>query len=248
MKKLEINPGDTFENKHWRVIREVEKKNGNRCFSCECLLCNREYKLELNSLRKKDECFCCRSCAISQDLTGQKFGRLTIISKHSQYKNGRWKYNCICDCGNEKIVLSSSLKNGNTQSCGCYNKERSIETNSGENHPNWRGGITPQNQLDRNHLFNIINPLVRERDKYTCQKCSQYKGWLEVHHIFDFATYEELRFEIDNLITLCKNCHDDFHAVYPVHGTNTLNDLEVFLGHEFSYRSELIRSYNLYYN
>lgn len=57
-----------------------------------------------------------------EDLTNQKFGRLTVI-KRAPNKNGRTAWYCRCDCGNEKIVISKSLKDGNTKSCGCYHKE-----------------------------------------------------------------------------------------------------------------------------
>lgn len=62
------------------------------------------------------------------DLTGRRFGRLTVIEKAesstqpSGQKKTRWR--CKCDCGNEIIVLGYSLKDGNTQSCGCLNIEK----------------------------------------------------------------------------------------------------------------------------
>lgn len=61
------------------------------------------------------------------DLTGQRFGRLEVLSRANDYigKNGRKRtcWNCKCDCGNECIVRSECLKSGATKSCGCYNKE-----------------------------------------------------------------------------------------------------------------------------
>ena len=64
----------------------------------------------------------------SVDLTGQKFGRLTVVRfDHSQ--NGRKYYLCQCDCGNLKTVSSHSLKDGNTKSCGCLHKEILIQRN-----------------------------------------------------------------------------------------------------------------------
>lgn len=57
------------------------------------------------------------------DLTGQKFGRLTVI-KRAEKINNRIKWLCKCDCGNEKKVNSAELLSGNTKSCGCYQKEQ----------------------------------------------------------------------------------------------------------------------------
>lgn len=60
------------------------------------------------------------------NLAGQKFGRLTVLSliDKNKWRNTRWL--CVCDCGKEKIILSSSLRNGDTNSCGCLQKERSF--------------------------------------------------------------------------------------------------------------------------
>lgn len=66
-----------------------------------------------------------------QDLTGRRFGRLTVIKLHEkkqQYKNGKksgfeYYYLCKCDCGNEKIIRSYALTENMTQSCGCLHKE-----------------------------------------------------------------------------------------------------------------------------
>lgn len=52
---------------------------------------------------------------------------------------------------------------------------------------------------------------VFERDHYTCAICGQVGGELNAHHIRPFATHEELRFDIDNGITLCKECHKKVH-------------------------------------
>lgn len=56
---------------------------------------------------------------------GKKFGRLTIIGiEEKRDKNKHLFYKCLCDCGKEKIILSTNIKYGKTTSCGCYQKER----------------------------------------------------------------------------------------------------------------------------
>lgn len=67
-----------------------------------------------------------------QDLTGQKFGRLTVL-KFSYRKGTNYFWKCRCDCGNEIDVVSGSLKRGLTKSCGCYNLEKIIERNTKHN-------------------------------------------------------------------------------------------------------------------
>lgn len=55
------------------------------------------------------------------DLTGQRFGRLVALCSKSF--NGRLKWLCQCDCGNQVWVNTGGLRNGGTKSCGCLNKE-----------------------------------------------------------------------------------------------------------------------------
>lgn len=55
------------------------------------------------------------------DLTGQRFGMLTCISR-APSRGGQTYWNCVCDCGNETTVRASHLRDGTTKSCGCYRK------------------------------------------------------------------------------------------------------------------------------
>ena len=58
------------------------------------------------------------------DLTGQRFGRLTVIEKVSKNNESRAYWRCRCDCGNEVISSEKDLRTGHTQSCGCYCREK----------------------------------------------------------------------------------------------------------------------------
>lgn len=59
------------------------------------------------------------------DIKGQRFGRLVVVEQAGNSTNGKpipWL--CMCDCGNEKIIISSSLRYGKTRSCGCLKDEK----------------------------------------------------------------------------------------------------------------------------
>lgn len=62
------------------------------------------------------------------DLTGQHFGRLTVVEQ-APNKGKRTAWKCLCDCGNSCIVLTESLRNGKTQSCGCLRSETTVKQN-----------------------------------------------------------------------------------------------------------------------
>ena len=66
------------------------------------------------------------------DLTGQRFGRLTVIKRFGEYVRPcgvtsiTWE--CLCDCGKTTIVRSDKLKSGHKTSCGCYQSEFFVKT------------------------------------------------------------------------------------------------------------------------
>lgn len=60
------------------------------------------------------------------DLTGQRFGRLTVIQyDHAEHDGAHWL--CKCDCGTEKVVAGRILRSGGAQSCGCLKSDASRE-------------------------------------------------------------------------------------------------------------------------
>lgn len=64
-----------------------------------------------------------------KDLTGQKFGRLTVIKRADNNKNGSTRWLCKCDCGNEKIVEGGHLRSNKIKSCGCLLTDVLIKRN-----------------------------------------------------------------------------------------------------------------------
>jgi len=63
-------------------------------------------------------------------LEGQKFGRLLVVEACDKPENKRAKdyyWQCDCDCGNHPIIAEHNLLSGNTQSCGCLQKQRASE-------------------------------------------------------------------------------------------------------------------------
>ena len=75
--------------------------------------------------------------ARGKDLTGQRFGRLTVLGLNEEESSklrpsGKRMikikyYDCQCDCGTIKTIRGNCLSNGSTTSCGCYNRELNSE-------------------------------------------------------------------------------------------------------------------------
>lgn len=107
----------------------------------------------------------------------------------------------------------------------CYEcvKDNMSADQSGENNHFWKGGINGENDTVRHRReYKNWRTLVYKRDNYTCQCCGKSGGRLNSHHVYPFADYEDLRFDVDNGITLCEDCHDStkdgsFHNLYGTH-------------------------------
>lgn len=57
-----------------------------------------------------------------QDLTGRRFGMLTVIERTENGPHGKTRYLCRCDCGTMHTVSADHLKSGEVSSCGCLKK------------------------------------------------------------------------------------------------------------------------------
>lgn len=122
---------------------------GNSKWRCICD-CGKEkivYGGHLESGHTKS-CGCFRSPRIN--LLNQKFGKLTPVEWIGQ---GKWK--CICDCGNETFVSTDNLRNGNTKSCGCLQKQKTSETNKKSLIGKKFGKLTVIKQVENNRFGHI---------------------------------------------------------------------------------------------
>jgi hypothetical protein len=65
------------------------------------------------------------------DIAGQRFGRLVAIEPvATRSRSGNYHWRFVCDCGQEKVVAAGGVMAGQTQSCGCLNRERTAQRNT----------------------------------------------------------------------------------------------------------------------
>lgn len=107
------------------------KMNNHTAWNCRCICGNTKIVDGVNLKNghvKSCGCVNFRLYRGLKDLTGQKFGMLTVTNEHESRVNDSGKrrtyWKCICDCGNEKYIEASCLKKGNTVSCGCKKKKQ----------------------------------------------------------------------------------------------------------------------------
>lgn len=98
--------------------------NGRFAWHCKCE-CGAEIDVDSNNLRngKTKSCGCKKSALISQkvskDLTGKKFGYLTVLAPTEERQGNSIVWKCQCDCGNICYIPTGNLSRGHTKSCGC---------------------------------------------------------------------------------------------------------------------------------
>ena len=77
----------------------------------------------------------------------------------------------------------------------------------GEKNVNWKGGVTPENhKIRKSKAYKEWRFNVMKRDNFTCMVC-KFQGYINAHHIKRFEDFKELRFDVNNGITLCPQCH-----------------------------------------
>ena len=101
----------------------TEKRSGVEAkYRCVCDCGNETVKTYPALMGGALSCGCLK-IETRDDITGQKFGRLTALEPIAR-PGKRLVWKCRCDCGKEMEVMPQYLKNGSTQSCGCLGREK----------------------------------------------------------------------------------------------------------------------------
>lgn len=158
-----------------------------------------------------------------------------IYDKDELYRL-HWMENISCKDMESILGMSASTIRRHMHSLGLKTKNQSESKRglmTGEKHHNWKGGITPLYMLLREFFNTNLAPVAAKRDNYTCQLCGAEHVVLHVHHkiafkkivwgiinqhpeldiennkqeLYDIITHDDLFLDINNLVTLCKDCH-----------------------------------------
>ena len=130
----------------------------------------------------------------------------------------------ICPRGHKHSMIWSNWRTG--RRCPYCKAEKHSKRMLGSLNYNWKGGVTKFNKELRNFIKTIKwGNEVFKRDNYTCKKCKNRGGKLVAHHIiplqyikeyFNINNIEaakkcEMFYDISNGVTLCEDCHKEYH-------------------------------------
>lgn len=154
-----------------------------------------------------------------------------IIKKRIEETNLR-KYGVKCSQQNKEIRAKTE------QTCmERYGVQNYVELFKGkfikEQSPVWKGGVKYSRVERATYEYNTWRKRIFERDEYTCVKCGARSGSgsrieLNAHHILNWRDNEDCRYDIDNGVTLCESCHQEFHSIYGKRN-NSLQQIKEFL-------------------
>ena len=186
-----------------------------------------------------------RAASFMKNYDGERYGRLTVVCRSvSDVK----KSTCKCDCGTILDISTCSLVQGLTKSCGCYLRDKAASIEQRVKRSAQKQGIPvtawtkfkqPATKRLRGSLrYKQWRDAVYARDNYTCQRCGRRSMAgapckLNAHHILNFKNHISKRFDVNNGITFCYNCHSQkikgsFHNLYGTHN-NTKRQLTEYL-------------------
>lgn len=156
------------------VIKKTDERyiDGSVLYLCRCE-CGKEIKSTSSRLKSGHIKSCGDSIHQVEDLTGKKFGRLTVNS-YAGRKNNKTYWNCTCECGNTTVADSYSLKNGSIVSCGCRRTEtiaigQDTIRNSDIDGTNLKF-ISPSRKMNRNNTTGIRGvSFITSKQKYRAQ-------------------------------------------------------------------------------
>jgi len=171
--------------------------------------------------------YCSKKCA-NEALTNKrprcKTGKIDKCvvcgNKFYRHKYNKNKKYCSIKCKSIDMIGRKSSE---------FTRTKSSKSHKGDKSYLWKGGLTEKNKSIRNSIeYRLWREAVFARDNWTCQRYRIKGGKLAPHHIQNFSQYPELRFAIDNGITLSDTAHQAFHNKYG-RKNNTREQLIEFL-------------------
>lgn len=140
------------------------------------------------------------------DLSGQRFGRLTVIKKAESSK-GKTKWHCKCDCGRETTVFGCNLKKGVAKSCGCLRNEATSErrTSHGQR---WTRLYNIWEQM-KGRCTRPAHPFYRLYGGRGITVCDEWRDSFKVFHDWAMANGYAENLTIDRIDTNGNYCPEN---------------------------------------
>lgn len=111
------------------------------------------------------------------DISGQTFGRWTVLSRVENTNKGQAQFLCRCECGAERVMQSILLRRAVSRSCGCLKNEVTLQRSTKHGHAN-AGKISPTYWSWAGMIARCTNPKHRNFSTYGGRGIKVHKSWL----------------------------------------------------------------------
>lgn len=211
------------------ILDYIETIKNKHYYNCKCY-CGNIFKVEGLKLKSGHTKSC--GCLVKniqkskiKNMIGFEFNNCVVIEQtdhiiHGSRKKVTWL--CKCHCGNFFKVTGETLRSASQKSCGCLHWPK------GEMSPLYNHDLTEEERSRDNELYRKWRLEVYKRDNFTCQCCKGENLYLNAHHIKSYKDNKELRYDLNNGISLCAECHTMFHKQYSYYEYNKF-DLDEYI-------------------
>ena len=172
---------------------------------CVCYICGKEFNRKPALIKRAEHPVCSRECANINKAREWVIVKCVACGKEMLRRKSRANIRPNPVCSKEcRAVMQHKIR---------YDESIPDEVR----------------QTDRNYIPDnrVFVRTVMERDEYTCQICYKTHCKLAVHHLNGYNWDVENRYNPDNGITLCEECHKDFHRIYG-RGNNTREQFDEY--------------------
>lgn len=230
------NCGNTFETKPSNLAHgrgkccslkcsyESRGRNSRKRVTRICQRCGKEFEITPSMDKKGKGVYCSWECLhppvinkcakCGKEFRSSPSSKATYCSKSCAYKSEE---------RSDKIrkLISGSWNDPSSRIIrmeGIRNRSNSDEWKSakhfqrGVNHPTYKGNKKDRAIAVGRYEYKQWHKHVLERSNFTCQKCGKRGGFLQAHHIEDWANNPKLRYDVSNGIALCEDCHLIIHG------------------------------------
>jgi hypothetical protein len=154
-------------------------------------------------------------------ITIQKWAAQRGLKKAPEYRSGVQQQNAgkrkVSAGLRERLRAKALGRNVSPETRAKLSEVLKASSPKGERHYKWKGGKPWKRFTDPRYV--AWRTAVLERDAYICQHChrtcNKNERGLAAHHIKPYATHPELRYDVANGITLCRQCHLQLHGRAP---------------------------------
>lgn len=202
-------PSQVLKNVYCSKKCAKEYMETNHNVKTNCVICGKEILRRKSHYDKTKNNYCSYECS------NEGFSKFYSGKDNPNFLN---TYTNCSYCGKEIYRKQSELKRRQNFFCSldCQSQWQS-ENIVGKSHPNYDDTLSEEDRLLRRSIKGYwqFREAVYKRDNYTCQICGYNKGGiLNAHHLNSFHWDKANRVNIENAVTMCENCHKEYHSIY----------------------------------